>query len=135
MMWKSLLLLLFGAVLLGGMPVRAEEVKTGKTCGCAVDAYSVYGAGQDSCAVFLSEQAANPDSNQTDGSYGQTLGWIAGYMSAVNRAAAVRDAYDMDLDYVAAKLATWCQQHPDEILSEAMDVLTDSRSGTSELFQ
>ncbi len=123
------------AALMVAAPLHAAEVKKGHSCGCERDSYSVYGAGQDTCQTFLSEYAANPDSDQVDGSFGQTLGWLAGYMSATNRTAQTRDVYDMGLDYLAHVIANWCQQNPDKVLSEAMDSLTDSKSESAGLLQ
>ncbi|MCP4433596.1 MAG: hypothetical protein GY806_21670 [Gammaproteobacteria bacterium] len=101
------------------------EVKQGHSCGCRSNSYSVYGAGQDSCEDFLKEYEKNPDSNRTDASYGQTLGWIAGYMSAANRQAMTRDIYSSALDYMTFSIARWCRGNPQATLSDAMDNLTD----------
>ncbi len=103
----------------------SAEVKQGHSCGCAADSYSAYGAGQDSCKNFMKEYEENPDSNNTDASYGQTLGWIAGYMSATNRQAKARDIYSSELDYMTFSIARWCKDNPQATLSDAMDSLTD----------
>lgn len=133
---RSNLLLWIPLVLLGMMaPAWGADVKDGHSCGCAVDAYSVYGAGQDTCQTFMAEHATNLDSGQVDGTYGQTLGWIAGYMSATNRGADTRDVFDMDLTYVAHLVAKWCQQNPDDVLSDAMNALSDSRTDNAGLLQ
>ncbi len=110
------------------------EVKQGHSCGCTANSYSVYGAGQDSCENFLKEYENNPDSNRTDASYGQTLGWIAGYMSAANRQAKARDIYSSALDYMTFSIARWCRENPSATLSDAMDSLTDKLNapGTEE---
>jgi hypothetical protein len=134
-MRKYLSLCIAMLVLAGIQPVWGDEVKLGHSCGCATDSYATYGAGQDTCQTFLKEHAANPDSNQTDATFGQTLGWLAGYMSAANRGADTRDVYDMGLDYLTTLVADWCQENPEKILSDAMDAVTDSRSGTSGLLQ
>ncbi len=101
------------------------EIKQGHSCGCTTNSYSAYGAGQDSCKDFLREYEANADSNRTDSSYGQTLGWIAGYMSATNRQARVRDIFSSELSYMAFSIARWCKENPQATLSGAMDNLTD----------
>ncbi len=101
------------------------EVKQGRSCGCAANSYSVYGAGQDSCKTYLEEFEKNPDSKITDASFGQTLGWIAGYVSATNRRAGKRDIFNAELDYLAFSIARWCRKNPQATLSDAMDSLTD----------
>ena len=117
-----------------GSPTVAAELKDGNTCGCAADAYAVYGAGQDSCAVYTTEFEANLDSKDIDASFGQTMGWIAGYVSAINRQAADNDVYNIDVSYMSTLIAKWCRANPDRMLSDAMDVLTDKRLKSNQLF-
>lgn len=117
-----------GAVLAAmAVPAIGAGIKDEKTCGCAADAYSVYGAGQETCSTYLTEFNANPDPANIDAAYGQTLGWIAGYASAVNRQTSGRDIYDLDVRYMATLIAKWCRANPDRMVSEGMDDLTDKR--------
>ena len=60
----------------------------------------------------------------------KTLGWIAGYVSATNRSLKKRDVFNMELDYMTHLISIWCRKHPDKLLSDAMDSLTDSKLGT-----
>ncbi len=101
------------------------EVKHGSSCGCTSSAYSTYGAGQDSCVNFTEEFNSNPDSNKTDTNFAQTLGWIAGYVSATNRHSGKRDIFNAELDYLAFSIARWCLKNPQATLSDAMDSMTD----------
>ncbi len=112
----------------------ADKAKVEVSCGCKRDSYAVYGAGQDRCETYLKEYEANPDSDDVDTAFGQTLGWIAGYASATNRNLKKRDLYNMGLDYMTHLLSRWCRKHPDKMLSEAMDSLSDSKSGTPGFF-
>jgi len=110
-----------------------SPAKLDRTCGCKAGSYAVYGAGNESCAVYLTERSRNPDEHAIDAGFGQSLGWIAGYMSAANRAADARDVYDMDLSYVAHRIGVWCEEHPDKTLSDALDALTTERGNNSSL--
>ncbi len=118
-----------GLLLFSFMPSgsAAAELKQDKTCGCKADDYVVYGAGVESCQVFLAEFDANTGKDAVDPAYAQTIGWIAGYISATNRKTTMRDVFDMGLDYVPVLLSKWCRQYPDRTLSEAMDALSDER--------
>lgn len=114
-------------IALSPLTTYAGAPKLGRTCGCSVDSQAIYGAGQDLCSTFVSEFDSNPGGSDVDASYGQSLGWIAGYMSAFNRSTESRDIYDMDLDYVAYQVAAWCRDNPEKFLSDAMAVLTDKQ--------
>ncbi len=106
-------------------PVQSEEAKLGKDCGCEVDSYAVYGAGTDSCKIYQKEYSANPSVNDIDAAYGQSLGWIAGYISATNKHLKQRDLFNSDLDYIANLIFRWCQKNPDETVVDAINYLTD----------
>lgn len=113
--------------------VAADPPKEGRTCGCQADTYATYGAGIETCGVFSREYAQNPDPDDVNASYGQSLGWIAGYMSATNHVMKKRDLYDLDLSYVAYKVAQWCGDNPDQTLSDAMESLTEERRNRKNL--
>lgn len=116
------------AVFISVHPAHAGPAKLDNSCGCTVDASAIYGAGQDTCATFMEEYAANPEiRDDVDATFGQSLGWVAGYMSARNRVAGVRDIYDMSLDYVAFWVAEWCEGNSDKTLLDAMEFLTEER--------
>ncbi len=120
-------LLIITLALLASTSALADEAKLMHSCGCKIGSYAVYGAGEESCSTFTKEFAANPSIKDIDASYGQSLGWIAGYLSATNRALRKRDLLDSDLDYVAYQVNEWCQKNPDKTLSDAMDMLTDAK--------
>tara|TARA_Y100001968_G_C19016474_1_gene553060 strand:+ start:57 stop:413 length:357 start_codon:yes stop_codon:yes gene_type:complete len=102
----------------------ADTPKLNQTCGCNEDAYIVYGAGSDMCSSFINEYSVNSDFFNIDNDFAQSLGWIAGFMSATNFNSGIRDNYDMDIRYVAHKVSEWCEQNLSKTLSNAMEAIT-----------
>lgn len=122
----AVVLLLIG--FLPGDLAHAAPPKLSNSCGCEADASAVYGAGQDTCETYMAEYSANAEIREdVDSTFGQSLGWIAGYMSASNRDSGVRDIYDMSLDYVAYWISEWCGRNSDKTLLDAMEFLTEER--------
>jgi hypothetical protein len=93
------------------------------------------GTGNSSCPDYMGAYAtsrltAGDDSYTYNPNFGAYLGWILGYASRVNEAEFGRsDWFEMKPTALAAWLASWCRDNPDQILWRGMTTLTDQRLG------
>ena len=122
-MWRMLIAAMF-AVFVSGPVWGADER----------DAMMIFGAGSEKCTKFLGLYARSELKDvgsqiQYSSDFGFEIGWIQGYMTAINVCVPGKTNHFEPMDTVDSIgwIASWCRDHPDEILITAMKAFVKTK--------